>query len=98
MNCLFGATNIAKNSSKEKWVCSGYGMAFDGAGSWSFGNDNARNVVIFGADNSLSSHTDNYKNNFLKLGEGPTYGINGSFGIPNVNRHMVIKFILIFAV
>ena len=95
MNCLFGATNKAKNSSKEKWVCSGYGIAFDGAGSWSFGNDDARNVVIFGADNSLSSHTDNYKNNFF---EGPTYDINGSFGVPNVKKHMVIKFILMFAV
>ena len=30
----------------------GYGMAFDGTGSWSFGNDFARNVVIFGVDNS----------------------------------------------
>ena len=25
--------------------------------SWSFGNDFARNVVIFGVDNSLSTHT-----------------------------------------
>ena len=25
---------------------------FDGAGLWNFGNDNARNVVIFSADNS----------------------------------------------
>ena len=44
MSCLFGATNIAKNSSKEKWVCSGYGIAFDEAGSWSFGNGNARKL------------------------------------------------------
>ena len=26
-----------------------------------------------------SSHADNHKNNFLVLGEGATYGINGSF-------------------
>ena len=26
-------------------------------------------------DNSLSFHTDNHKNNFLVLGEGPTDGI-----------------------
>ena len=31
-------------------------------------------------DNSSSSHSDNRKNNFLILGEGPTYGINESFG------------------
>ena len=33
-NCLPGVTNIAKNSDKEKWVCNGYVIAFDGAGSW----------------------------------------------------------------
>ena len=30
------------------------------------------NVVIFGVDNSGSSHIDDCKNNFLVLGEGPT--------------------------
>ena len=38
----------------------------------SFGNGFARNVVIFGVDNISSSHTDNQKNNFLVLVEGPT--------------------------
>ena len=28
---------------------------------------------------SSSSHIDNHKINFLVLGEGPTYGVNGSF-------------------
>ena len=42
----------------------------------------ARNVVIFGVDNSSSSHADNHINNFLVLDEGPTLGINGSFGSP----------------
>ena len=32
-NCLFGATNIVKNSDKEKYVYSGYGITFDSAGS-----------------------------------------------------------------
>ena len=41
-----------------------YGIAFDGEGSWSFGNKFARNVVIFGSDNILSSHADNRKINF----------------------------------
>ena len=57
-------------------------MAFDGKGPWSFGNDFARNVTIFGIDNSSSSHTDNHKNDFLVLGEGDTSGTNGSFGAP----------------
>ena len=61
---------------------SGYGIAFDGKGEWSFGNDYARNLIIFGVYNSSSSHADNLKNNFLVLGEGDTFGINGSFGAP----------------
>ena len=40
------------------------------------------NVVIFGVDNSLSSHTDNIKNNFLILAKGPTDDIGGSIGAP----------------
>ena len=71
-NCLFGAPTIVKNSDKEKYVCRGYGITFDSWGSWSFDNDFARNVVIFGVDHSSSSHSDNRKNNFLILGEGPT--------------------------
>ena len=59
---------------------SGYGTAFDGAGLWSFGYDFARNVVTFSVDNSSLSHSDNLKNVFLVLGEGPTDNINGSIG------------------
>ena len=70
-NCLFGATNIVKNNDKEKYVYSGYGITFDSAGSWSF----AGNVIIFGVDNSSSTHSDNHKNNFLILAESQTYGI-----------------------
>ena len=52
------------------------------AGSWSFNNDFARKVIIFGADNSSLSHLDNHKDNFLILDEGAVYGITGSFGSP----------------
>ena len=51
---------------------SGYGIAFDWKGSWSFNDDFARNSIVFGVDNSSSSHTDNLKNNFLILSEGDT--------------------------
>ena len=81
-NCLFGATNTVKSSDKEKWVYSGYGLAFLRAGSCSFHKDKARNVVIFNVDNSSSSHADNLKNNFVVQGEGQNYGINGSSGSP----------------
>ena len=40
---------------------SGYGIEFDGAGFWSYGNDFASNIVIFDVYNSLSSHVDNHK-------------------------------------
>ena len=81
-NCLFEATNIVKNSDKEKYVYSGYGITFDSASSWSFDNNFARNVISFGVDNSSSFHSGNRKNNFLILGECPTYGNNGSLGSP----------------
>ena len=55
-NCLFGATYVIKNSNKEKYVYSGYGITYHSAGSWSFDNGFARNVIIFGVDNSSSSH------------------------------------------
>ena len=89
-NCLFGATNIFKNSNKSKcwWVYSGYGIAFDVKGELSFGNGFARNAVIFGADNNSSSHSDKLFNNFLILGEVPTSEgptINDSFFSPEKN-------------
>ena len=62
---------------------SSYGKTFDSAGSWGFDNDTARDFIIFGVDNSSSSHADNRRNNFLVLVEDPTFGINGSFCSPN---------------
>ena len=54
-----------RNSDKEKYVYKGYGITFDSVDSWSFGNDFGGNAVIFGDDNSSSSHADKRKNNFL---------------------------------
>ena len=54
-------TNIVQYSDKEKWVHSGDGISFDGAGTQNFGNDYAKNVVIVAVNNSSSSHTDNCK-------------------------------------
>ena len=48
-----------QNIDKAKWVYYAYGIALFGAGSWSFGNSFARNVKVFGVDNSSSSHSDN---------------------------------------
>ena len=55
------------------------GITFDSAGSGSFYNGSARNVINFGVVNSLLSHADNQKNKFLMVGEGPTFQLNESF-------------------
>ena len=68
-NCLFGSTSIVKNIDQEKYVYSGYKITFDKTGWWSFDNDSGTNVM-FGVDNSSSSHADNCKKNFLVLFEG----------------------------
>ena len=83
-NCLFGAINIVKNNVKKKWIYIGCEIVFDGPGSWSFGNDFARNVVIFGVDKSSSFYADNHKNDFLcVLCERDTFDVNGSFDAPD---------------
>ena len=46
-NLLFGTTNIVKNSDKDKWVHSGYRIAFDRLSTMIFGNDYAKSVIIF---------------------------------------------------
>ena len=45
-----------------------------------FNDGFAGNVIIFCVDSGSSSNSDNRKNNFLILGKGPTYVINGGFG------------------
>ena len=52
----------------------------------------ARNFIIFGVDNSSSSHSDNFKNNFLILDEGLTYGANGSLGSPQKKFDITFSF------
>ena len=52
---------------------SGYGIAFDGGDWWSFSNRTVRNVIF-----SVLIIAHHHKNNFLILGLGPTFGINGS--------------------
>ena len=81
-NCLFGATNTVRNSDKEKYTYSDYGIAFDRKGECNFGNGYVRSVTVFGVVNNSSSHSDNIKNRFLISGEGDTYGINGNFDAP----------------
>ena len=57
-------------------MCGGYRITFHSGDSWSFNNDTAINVIIFGVDNFI------IKNNILILDESSTSRINGSFGSP----------------
>ena len=91
-NCLFRTTSAVKTSDKENYIYRGYGITFGSAGSWSFEDNFARNVIIFGADNSSSPHSDNRKNNFLILGQGPTYGINENIG-SSEEKFITFKFL-----
>ena len=77
---MSGAVKLVRNSIKGKFTYNGRGIAFDGEVSWSFDNDSTRNVIVFGVYNSSPSHTDNWKNKFLVLDEGPAQGIYYSNG------------------
>ena len=68
---------------------SGFGIAFDVADSWNFGDDFAWNVIIFGANNNSSSHNDNRTKIFSILGEG--HDINGSFKLMILMEDLVTR-------
>ena len=63
-NCLFVTVKLTRNADKGKFAYNGQGIAFNGEGFWSLDNDSARNIVIFGVDNSSSSHTEIKKTTF----------------------------------
>ena len=73
---LFGAVGLTKNADVDKHKYSGYGIAFDGKGSFSFaGGGYGQNVIMFGADMNSSPHIDNNGKDILILGIGPTQGL-----------------------
>ena len=59
---------------------SGYEITFDSGGSSSFGNGTVRNIIILVLIVVHHHMLKIAKNNFLIIGLGPTYGINGKFG------------------
>ena len=73
--CLFGAVTLTKNADMDKYEYTGYGVGFDRRSSFSFpGGGFGKNVLIFGAEMSSSTHIDNKKKDILVLGKGPTLG------------------------
>ena len=58
---------------------SGYGLCFDGESEFSFGNTvKGKNVLIFGADMSFSSHSANRTQNIYVLGKDFIQGLNNT--------------------
>ena len=72
-NSLFGAVKLTKHVDVDLYKYSGYGIGLDRKGLFSHtSGGTGRNVLIFGADMSSSSHIDNKKKDILILRKGST--------------------------
>ena len=78
---MSGTIKLVRNSTKNNFTYNVWGIEFDGEDSWSFDNYFARNVIIFGVDNSSPSHTNDKKKKKLVLGGEPADGINDNTGV-----------------
>ena len=75
MDTVFGSVKLTKNADpgKYKYIC--YGIGFDSRSEFSFSDGSmGKNIIIFGADMSLSVHIDNKNKNILIVGERPKQG------------------------
>ena len=78
-NCLFWCVKLTKNTDLDIYRYTGYGIRFDSRGEYSLPEGSVgKNVITFGADTSLSVHTDNKANDILILNKGPTQGFDGT--------------------
>ena len=106
-NALFGDIKITKNTDISKNKYERYGICFDEGGEFSHaskkGNANhttlARNVLIFGADMSFSSHANNKANNIYVMGKDFIQGINDTILYAEKEFHnnfteLGVKFVL----
>ena len=61
-NCLFGAVRLTKNDDSDKYKHFGYGIGFDSRGRFTHPSGGyGRNVIIFRADLSSSTHANNIR-------------------------------------
>ena len=76
-NALFGAVKITEDPSDYSYnKYSSYGICFGEASNFSFGNIvNGKNVIIFGADVSFSSHERNRQSEIYVLGKDFIEGV-----------------------
>ena len=59
INSIFRFIKLTMNADPNKYKYSGYGIGFYLGGSFTFGIRFCKNVIIFGADMSLSMHINN---------------------------------------
>ena len=82
-NGLFGAVKLTKNVNISRDQYKGYGICFDSGGKFSIGNiTNGKNVLIFGADMSFSSHSTNKTQNIYVSGKDFVQGMNNTTVYP----------------
>ena len=75
---IFGAVKLTKNSDMDKYYYSGYATGLDSKGSFLDSNGLGRNAIIFGADMSSSTHTNNKIRKILVLGKNLIQGIDST--------------------
>ena len=76
---MFGTAKLNKNTDPDKHSYPGYGIGFDSCSLSSHSNfDFAKNVIIFGVDNSSSVRIDNKRKDILVLGESPMQGLDNT--------------------
>ena len=86
---MFGSFGLTRNAIKCTFIYNGYGIAFDGAGPWSFSNEFVKNVVIFGPDSSSARPSEICQNNFWILVDETTDYINDT--VDNINENLMLK-------
>ena len=68
-DCLFGYVKLNKTADLDKYKFRGYGIGFDSRSEISFTDGSVeKDVIILGADMSLSVHIDNKNKDILILG------------------------------
>ena len=74
-----GQFKLTKNADIDKYKYSGYGTGFDSRGSFTHRSGGyGRNVIIFAADLSSSTHANNKTRSILVLGKDFIQGIDGT--------------------
>ena len=74
---MFGAVKLTRNTIVSKYKYSGYGIGFDGHGTFLFPSGGfGQNIIIFGEDMRFFVHVDNKKKDILIHGEVPTQGLD----------------------